>query len=240
VEKIMAVKKKVTKKKKISKKKIIKKSILKTKLKPNKSIKSKYLEIRLSSLVVRENGRNHDMPSSGTILINWIYPRPGKQRITAIIPFSGLQDSADGQEAKINFSNSQFSESLLFKELVEGESVLTAEIAITKSPGLISKILETVTKIGIKNLDVPYIGSALGVVLDSAGLTKQNARVIGKTRIELSDSSQGEVEGELFIPEAFNIYKSNKISFRAEDIDLFDEDEFEVGGFNGVLTLNIT
>jgi len=249
----MAVKKKALKKKSVVKKKMnskkSKKKVLKTKSSPTRTVsalkvsaKTKtYLEVRLSSLVVRENGKDSALPSSGTILVNWLYPRPGKQRVTAIIPFTNLADSQTGTEAKLDFANAKmYGNGFLFKEDIEGSSVITAEIAITKNPGLISKIIESVAKIGIKNLASPYVGSALGVVLDNAGLTKESARVIGRTSFELSANPvRGLHEGELFVPESFNVFKSNRIDFRAEDIDNFDEDEFEVGSFNGVLTLDI-
>ena len=237
----MAAKKKKSKAKKVATKaKAANVSAAQSKSGMSKKVRD-FFEIRLDSLVVRENGANLNKASSGALLLNWIYPRPGKQQVSAIIPFSGLQDSPDGQHATLKFNEGMLvSDSFVFKEVVEGASLITAEVAITKNPGLVSKILESVAELGVKSIHMPFVGAALSVVLDRAGLTQTNARVIGRTHFEISESTKaGLYQGELIIPEPFNIYKSNKVNFRADDIEEFDPEEFKVGEFNGVLTLDI-
>lgn len=200
-----------------------------------------YLEVILSSLTIYENGNNNHRDSAGAILFKWLYPRPGKQSLTAIIPFTGLRDSQNTRQVSIDFSDkAKHGEPYLFKEKTEGPSVITAEVAITKNTGLISKIIKSAFSIGIKQVSNPYASATLGVILDNAGLSHKTARVIGRTSFNIDHQQRtGIYQGRLFIPESFNIYNDNSNFSNSDDIDNTETEKFVTGSFNGLLHIKI-
>lgn len=233
-----AVKKKAIAKntrKKVSKKKPSKK--LATKI-PVRS--KKYLEILLSSLSIKKIGQDHQANCAGVILFNWLYARPDQPTVAAIIPFTGLKKSNSNDDALIDFSDKQHGEPYLFKQITEGDSVITAEVAITKNTGLISKIISSTIALEQQTNSNLYVASKLGIILDHAGLTNTSVRVVGQTSFEIpGQNASGNFQGQLHIPQAYNVFKNNNYSYRADKIDYYDADEFKTGSSNGELVISI-
>ncbi|VAW80808.1 hypothetical protein MNBD_GAMMA12-2397 [hydrothermal vent metagenome] len=241
--------------KKKSKKKVVKKSVVrkttvkkttaKKKISARVSSKSKVdkankktVEVLLQSLQVKENSIGSGL-AFGLIKFAWKYPKPGKAVIEAVVPFMGL---GDGDTGRIDFTSNPYSlaDEFLFKYQPQGRSVIRAEVAITKRPGLVSKIISSVLSKGITLVANPLVGLSLNMLLDAAGLTKEKIRVIGQTSFEIPDEPEtGLVDGQLVIPQAFNVYRQAKFSNEWDDdeVEDFEDSTFSVGDDNGILTI---
>ncbi len=232
-------------KKRVIKKSVVKKTALKKKIPTQASSKKntantrkKTVEILLQSLQVKENSIGSGL-AFGLIKFAWKYPKSGKAVIEAVVPFMGL---GDGETGKIDFTNNPYSlaDEFLFKYQPQGRSVIRAEVAITKRPGLVSKIISSVLSKGVTLVANPLVGLSLNMLLDAAGLTKEKIRVIGQTSFEiLDDPGTGLVDGQLIIPQAFNVYRQAKFTNEWDDdeVEDFEDSTFSVGDDNGILTI---
>ncbi len=232
-------KKKVLKKataKKATKKAVTKKRVTAKRVvnKEPDSTHTKTVEVLLQSLQVDENSIGSGQ-AFGVIKFAWKYPKPGKAEIETIVPFMGL---GDGESGKIDFTRNPYSlaDQYLFKYQAQGRSVIRAEVAITQRPGLVSKLISSVLIKGASVIPNSLVGLSLSMLLDSAGLTKEKIRVIGQTSFEIADEPKsGTLEGDLIIPQAFNVYRQAKFSNEWDDdnIEDFVDSHYSVGDKNG-------
>lgn len=200
---------------------------------------SSVLNIELSSMILTHNGTS-SAEVDGILMLSWIYPRPNKPVITTARPIENIKN-----DHSIDFSSMPLGERFIFKEEAAGNSALVAEIAVTQSPALIAKIFDAILTKGIAQVTNPYLGSALGVILDSVGLKKERARVIGRAYFELDENSGNtQIAQDLIIPKPLNIVANSK---REEDLEVddtgatqFEENSLDVLGPNGNIKIDIS
>lgn len=178
----------------------------------------KIIEISLKSLTWVENGEIDERKIGNNILaFDLIYPSPGKADITTIKKLK-LKDNGS-----INFENGEytFSDQIVFKEEIYGESALVVKLTDVQTRSGISKFITAVLKGLYKTIWGIFTGSIDNVVIglplneittrieDIKDSPEEKTYIIGEALKEikvkeLKDESWGMV---LEVPE--NVYRKD-------------------------------
>ncbi len=194
----------------------------------------KIVQITLKSLSWRENGEIDEKKIGNNILtFDLIYPTPGKANINTIKKLK-LKDNGS-----INFENGEytFSDRIVFKEEIYGDSALVVQLTDVQTRSGISKFIAAVLKGLYKTIWGILTGSIENVVI---GLPLNEIT----TRIE--DLKESPEEKIYIIGEALKEIKEKDLKYETWEMDLdvpedvfrkdYTHPDYRKKGDNGIIT----
>jgi hypothetical protein len=212
----------------------------------------KIVEISLKSLTWGENGEIDEKRVGNNILtFDLIYPAPGKADITTIKKLK-LKDNGS-----INFENGKhtFSDRIVFKEEIYGESALVVHLTDVQTRSGISKFITAVLKGFYKTIWGIFTGSIDNVVIglplneittridDLKESPEEKIYIIGKALKEINEKNLKDETWEMDLEVPKNVYRKDythpdyrKIGARGE---IETKPILKEGDNNGKLVLNV-
>ncbi len=115
-----------------------------------------YLQITLKSFFLEEEAFQENMNGSNLLSSVLVYPRAGVKSVETLTRL----DLVKGK--KLSFRSFAFSDKILFKEIIEGDSELKLSLSAVEQPDEIEKILQSVIQTGV--------GIGLGMVTGGPGI----------------------------------------------------------------------
>lgn len=129
---------------------------------------TKLTQISLKSVLALQNGKISETKGNNLLSFNFIYPKAGLVAVESIkkIPLES--------DVRISFEDQPFSEKIIFKDYLEGDSTLKIILTSNQTDTKIKKVINDAIKTGV----------LAGISFISGGIAISIFTAIGKTIIE--------------------------------------------------------
>ena len=166
-------------------------------------------EIRLKSIKLMENGAIDTNEGSNALGASLFYPRPGTPGVNSVRAMN-LHDNIG-----LLFSGKPYDQQVLFKEAVQGKTLLTLEVSAIEKPSRLDKVVSGLVGTAV-SVAVGGAGSAIfgavakslsGSIFDAIG-PKKKVAVIARGSLEFSEDdfpNGGEVTVPFHVPKTIKI-----------------------------------